>query len=31
MKLSITRAWHDPKARLNGILQLSRGLAKVAS
>ncbi|NBU79877.1 MAG: transcription-repair coupling factor, partial [Sphingomonadaceae bacterium] len=31
MKLSITRAWNDPKARLNGILQLSRGLAKVAS
>ncbi len=30
MKLSISRAWADPKARLNGILQLSRGLAKVA-
>lgn len=30
MRLSITRAWADPKARLHGILQLSRGLAKVA-
>lgn len=32
MKLSITRAaWADPLARLNGALQLSRGLAKAAS
>jgi len=31
MKLSIQRAWNDPKSRLNGVLQLSRGLAKVAS
>ena len=30
MRLSINRAWADPKARLHGILQLSRGLAKVA-
>jgi transcription-repair coupling factor (superfamily II helicase) len=29
-KLSITRTWSDPKARLNGALQLSKGLAKVA-
>ncbi|HMT43322.1 MAG TPA: transcription-repair coupling factor, partial [Chakrabartia sp.] len=31
MKLSITRAWADPLARLNGALQLSRGLAKAAA
>jgi transcription-repair coupling factor (superfamily II helicase) len=31
MKLSIQRVWSDPKSRLNGVLQLSRGLAKVAS
>ncbi len=30
MKLSIARAWADPQARLNGALQLSRGLAKAA-
>ena len=30
-RLSINRAWADPKARLHGILQLSRGLAKVAA
>ncbi len=30
MKLSITRAWADPKARLHGALQLSKGLAKAA-
>ncbi|MEH3105752.1 MAG: transcription-repair coupling factor [Sphingomonas fennica] len=30
MKLVVTRAWGDPLARLNGALQLSRGLAKVA-
>ncbi len=31
MKLSIVREWETPKARLNGALQLSRGLAKVAA
>jgi transcription-repair coupling factor (superfamily II helicase) len=30
MKLVITRAWATPQARLNGALQLSRGLAKAA-
>ncbi|WNO52981.1 transcription-repair coupling factor [Stakelama saccharophila] len=30
MKLVINRAWGDPKSRLNGALQLSRGLAKAA-
>lgn len=29
MKLSIARAWTDPVARLNGALQLSRGLAAI--
>ncbi len=29
MRLSIARAWADPKARLNGALQLSKGLAKL--
>jgi transcription-repair coupling factor (superfamily II helicase) len=29
-RLVINRAWADPKARLNGALQLSRGLAKAA-
>ena len=29
-KLVLTRAWGDPKARLNGALQLARGLAKAA-
>ncbi len=29
MKLSVVRAWSDPKARLQGILQLSKGLAKL--
>lgn len=29
-KLVITRAWTSPSARLNGALQLSKGLAKVA-
>jgi transcription-repair coupling factor (superfamily II helicase) len=29
-KLMITRVWSDPKARLNGALQLSKGLAKAA-
>ncbi|MGN6270842.1 MAG: transcription-repair coupling factor [Sphingomonas sp.] len=27
-KLLIARAWNDPKSRLNGALQLSKGLAK---
>jgi transcription-repair coupling factor (superfamily II helicase) len=30
MKLSITRAWADPLKRLNGALQLSKGLAQAA-
>ena len=30
MKLAINRPWGDPQARLNGALQLSRGLAKAA-
>ena len=29
-KLVVTRAWGDPKARLNGALQLSKGLARAA-
>ena len=29
-KLVVTRTWADPKARLNGALQLSKGLAKAA-
>ncbi|WP_341463917.1 TRCF domain-containing protein, partial [Zymomonas mobilis] len=29
-KLVIQRNWPDPKSRLNGLVQLSRGLAKVA-
>ena len=29
-KLVITRSWADPIARLNGALQLSKGLAKIA-
>ena len=29
MKLSISREWDGPKARLNGALQLSKGLAKL--
>jgi transcription-repair coupling factor (superfamily II helicase) len=28
-KLAISRAWPDPEARLNGALQLSRGLARI--
>ncbi|MBW4329317.1 transcription-repair coupling factor [Stakelama sp. CBK3Z-3] len=31
MKLVITRAWNDPKTRLNAALKLSRGLAKAVS
>lgn len=30
MKLVITRAWANPRARLNAALQLTRGLAKAA-
>jgi transcription-repair coupling factor (superfamily II helicase) len=30
-KLVIARDWTDPKQRLNGALQLSRGLAKLAT
>ncbi len=30
-KLVVTRAWGDPAARLNGALQLSKGLAKAAA
>ena len=29
-KLVITRSWGDPQSRLNGALQLSKGLAKAA-
>ena len=29
-KLAITRSWPTPQARLNGALQLSKGLAKIA-
>jgi transcription-repair coupling factor (superfamily II helicase) len=29
-KLAITRAWPNAAARLNGALQLSKGLAKIA-
>ncbi|KQT32749.1 transcription-repair coupling factor [Sphingomonas sp. Leaf412] len=29
-KLALTRNWADPQARLNGALQLSKGLAKAA-
>ncbi|HEX8387776.1 MAG TPA: transcription-repair coupling factor, partial [Sphingomonas sp.] len=29
-KLVVTRAWGDPKARLNGALQISKGLAQAA-
>ncbi len=31
MKLVINRGWDTPKARLNGALQLARGLAKAAT
>jgi transcription-repair coupling factor (superfamily II helicase) len=30
MKLTVTRGWTDPEARLNGALQLSKGLAAAA-
>ena len=29
-KIVLDRAWGDPQARLNGVLQLSKGLAKAA-
>jgi transcription-repair coupling factor (superfamily II helicase) len=29
MKLVINRAWNDPKSRLNGLLQLTKGLSAV--
>ena len=31
MKLVLSRAWGDPQARLNGALQLSRGMAKIVT
>ncbi len=31
MKLVINRAWGDPKSRLNGLFQLTKGLSGVAS
>ena len=31
MKLVINRAWGDPKSRLNGLVQLTKGLSGVAS
>jgi len=31
MKLVLSRAWNDPQARLNGALQLSRGMAKIVT
>jgi transcription-repair coupling factor (superfamily II helicase) len=30
MKLQVNRAWGDPKARLNGLFQLTKGLAAIA-
>ena len=30
-KLSVTRGWPTAEARLNGALQLSKGLAKIAA
>ncbi|MEP7222942.1 MAG: transcription-repair coupling factor [Novosphingobium sp.] len=29
-KLAVTRAWSDPKARLHGLLQLTKGLSAIA-
>jgi transcription-repair coupling factor (superfamily II helicase) len=29
-KLVITRAWKDPKSRLNGLFQLTKGLSAIA-
>lgn len=30
MKLVINRAWSDPKSRLNGLFQLTKGLSRIA-
>ena len=30
-RLAVTRAWGDPKARLNGLMQLTKGLAAIAA
>ena len=30
MKLVIDRAWSDPQSRLNGLLQLTKGLSQIA-
>ena len=29
MKLVISRAWGDPQSRLNGLLQLTKGLSGI--
>jgi transcription-repair coupling factor (superfamily II helicase) len=29
-KLAVTRTWGDPKARLNGLFQLTKGLSAIA-
>ena len=29
-KLVVTRSWGDPKARLHGLMQLTKGLAQIA-
>jgi transcription-repair coupling factor (superfamily II helicase) len=31
MKLQVNRAWDDPAARLNGLIQLTKGLAAIAA
>ena len=31
MKLMIARAWNDPQSRLNGLIQLSKGLAAIVT
>jgi transcription-repair coupling factor (superfamily II helicase) len=30
-RLQVNRVWSDPKARLNGLVQLTKGLAAIAS
>ena len=30
-KLMISRVWRDPQSRLNGLIQLSKGLAAIAA
>jgi len=30
MKLQVNRVWHDPRSRLNGLFQLTKGLAAIA-